>query len=278
MASATIRPMLASDVAPAAEIMRRGEWGDRSVFLDWAIDAAPCHPLVAEDGDRILGTGIATAYGPVGWVGTIFVDPEERGQGLGRAITRAVVEDLEDRGCRTLLLIASEHGRPLYEREGFTVQTVHRRFAAPGSADGEQDERVRAFSPEMLPAILALDREANGEDRGPVVRALATRETTRVAVAPDGSVRGFLLRGPWGGGGLIAPDPDDAVRLLDWRRRHAGADGRVATGLPALNVAGRARLLAEGWVEEPGGTRMIRGEPLEWRPEAVWGQVNGALG
>ncbi len=278
MASATIRPMIASDVAPAAEIMRRGEWGDRSAFLDWAIDAVPCHPLVAEDGDRILGTGIATAYGPVGWVGTIFVDPEERGQGLGRAITRAVVDDLEERGCRTLLLIASEHGRPLYEHEGFTVQTVHRRFAAPGSADGEPDERVRAFSPEMLPAILALDREANGEDRGAVIEGLATHETTRVAVAPDGSVRGFLLRGPWGGGGLIAPDPDDAVRLLDWRRRHAGADGRVATGLPALNVAGRARLLAEGWAEEPGGTRMIRGEPLEWRPEAVWGQVNGALG
>lgn len=278
MTSATIRPMRAEDVAPATEIMRRGEWADRSVFLGWAIDAPWCHPLVADDGDRILGTGIATAYGPVGWVGTIFVDPEMRGQGLGRTITRAVVEDLEERGCRTLLLIASEHGRPLYEREGFSVQTAHRRFAAPGIADLQQDELVRPFGAEMLPAILALDREATGVDRGPVIEALATPESTLVAVAANGSVGGFLLRGSWGGGGLIAPNPDDAVRLLDWRRRHAGADGRVATGLPASNETGRARLLAEGWIEEPGGTRMIRGEPLEWHPEAVWGQVNGALG
>jgi GNAT superfamily N-acetyltransferase len=270
--------MGAADVPPAAEIMRRGEWGDRTAFLDWAIGAPSCHPLVAEDDGRILGTGVATAYGPIGWVGTIFVDPEARGHGLGRTITRAVIDDLEARGCRTLLLIASDFGRPLYEREGFGVQTVHRRFAAPGSADTGPDALVQPFQPEMLPAILALDREANGEDREPVISAIATPETTQVALGADGSVRGVLLRGPWGGGGLVAPDPDDAVRLLDWRRRRAGVDGRLATGLPALNVVGRERLVAEGWVEEPGGTRMIRGESLDWRPEAVWGQLNGALG
>lgn len=270
--------MLAWDVALAAEIIRRGEWGDRTPFLDWAIGAPSCHPLVAEDGGRILGTGVATAYGPVGWVGTIFVDPGSRGQGLGRALTRAVIEDLEARGCRTMLLIASDHGRPLYEREGFSVQTTHRRFVASGSADAETDDLVQPFRPEMLPAILALDREANGVDREPILRNLVTPGSTRVAVGAGGSVRGVLLRGPWGGGGLVAPVPDDAIRLLDWRRGRAGADGRVATGLPALNVAGHERLLAEGWVEEPGGTRMIRGEPLDWRPASVWGQLNGALG
>lgn len=278
MADALIRPMLAADIPPAAEIMRRGEWGDRTVFLDWAVGAPSCDPIVAEDDGRILGTGVATAYGPVGWVGTIFVDPEHRGQGLGRALTQAVVERLEARGCRTLLLIASDYGRPLYEREGFSVQTVHRRFAAPGSPPRPDDEQVRPFRPEMLSGILSLDADANGVDREPVIRALATVDSTRVAVGPDGSVRGFLLRGPWGGGALVAPDPDDAVRLLDWRRRRAGPDGKVATGLPALNLAGRERLVAEGWSEEPGGTRMIRGEALAWRPEAVWGQLNGALG
>lgn len=278
MATAHIRPMRPADVDPAADIMRRGEWGDRAAFLAWAVVASACHPVVADDGGRIVGTGIATTYGPVGWVGTIFVDAERRGHGLGRALTRAVVEDLEARGCRTLLLIATDHGRPLYENEGFTVQTEHRRFAAPGSAEAGRDGLVRPFGPEMLPAILALDREANGEARAPILRALATPESTRVATGPDGSVRGFVLRGPWGGAALVAPDADDAVRLLDWRRRRAGAMGRVATGLPGLNAAGRERLLAEGWVEERGGTRMIRGEPLAWRPEAVWGQLNGALG
>lgn len=270
--------MRAADVAPATEIMRRGDWGERATFLDWAVGNPACHPIVADADGEIHGTGIATAYGAVGWVGTIFVDKDQRGRGLGRALTRAVIEDLEARGCRTLLLIATDHGRPLYEREGFSVLTPHRRFAAPGAAEGSPDERIRPFSPEMLAPILALDRAANGGDRAGVLRSLATAETTRVAVGGDGSVRGFLLRAPWRGAALVAPEADDAIRLLDWRRRRAGSDGRVVAGLPGLNLAGGERLVAEGWVEEPGGTRMIRGAPLEWRPESVWGQLNGALG
>jgi hypothetical protein len=43
-------------------------------------------------------------------------------------------------------------------------------------------------------------------------------------------------------------------------------------------VAGRERLRAAGWHEESSGVRMIRGEPLDWHPEAIWGQFNGALG
>jgi ribosomal protein S18 acetylase RimI-like enzyme len=278
MGKATIRSMSAGDVGQAADMMLRGDWGDRSVFLHWAVGHPSCHPLVALDGGRVLGTGIATAYGSVGWVGTIFVDEESRGRGLGRALTRAVIGDLQARGCRTLQLIATERGRRLYEREGFTVHTEHRRFERAGTANGDPIERVRPYSPEMLPSILALDREANGADREPVLRALVAPETAQAAVAPDGSVGGFLLRGPWGGASLVARDPEDAIRLLEWRRRRVGPDVVVATGLPGLNTAGRDRLLAAGWVEAPGGTRMIRGAPLDWRPGSVWGQLNGALG
>lgn len=278
MADALIRLMQAEDVLPAAEIMRRGEWGDRTTFLAWAVGHPSCHPVVADLDGRIIGTGTATAYGSVGWVGTIFVEVDSRGQGLGSALTRAVIADLEASGSRTLLLIATDRGRPLYEREGFTVQTEHRRFVAPSSTDIRPLARVRPFRPVDLTAILALDREANGQDRASVLRALATPEAAQVATASDDTVRGFLLRGPWGGAALVAPDADDAVALLDWRRGRAGPDGRVATGLPGLNASGRDRLVAQGWVEEPGGTRMIRGTPVDWRPGSVWGQLNGALG
>jgi GNAT superfamily N-acetyltransferase len=286
MAGVDLRPMAAADVAPAADMMRRGDWGDRSTFLAWTIGHPSCHPLVAIEGGRVVGTGIATAYGHVGWVGTIFVDAVARGRGLGRALTRAVLDDLERRGCRTQLLIATPYGQPLYEREGFTIHAEQHRFAADGltaddPAPGVADDpavRVRAFEPDLLPAILALDRMVSDSDRGAVIRGLANPESLRVAVGADGGVRAFLIRGPWGGAGLVAPDPDDAIRLLDWRRRRAGPAARVATGLPAQNVVGRARMAAEGWVEERGGTRMIRGEPLAWRPDAVWGQINGALG
>ena len=236
--------------------MRRGEWGDRTVFLDWAIGRPPCHPIVADDDGQVIGTGVATAYGPVGWVGTIFVDPERRGHGLGRALTRAVVEHLENSGCRTLLLIASDYGRPLYEREGFAVQTVHRRFAAPGSAepaDGDSTSWSARSDPRCSrrssPSIGGRWRRSRA-----VIRDLATPESTRVVLGPDGAVRAFLLRGPWGGAALVAPDPTTPSACSTGAGGGPARTGELPRAYRSSNVAGRQRLTAEGWIEEPGGT------------------------
>jgi GNAT superfamily N-acetyltransferase len=269
--------MTSADVEPAADMLRRGDWGERTVFLRWVVDQAACHPFVADEAGRVVGTGIATAYGSVGWVGTIFVDGERRGAGLGGALTRAVVADLEARGCSTQVLVATDAGRRIYEREGFAVDMAYRRLSAPSGPVGPPGEEVRAFEAAHLDEIVALDRAAMAEDRAEILRSLASAETTQIVRRGDGSLGGFLTRPPWGGGALIAPDLEDALRLLDYRRWKA-PDRRVAVGLLGANEAGRARLLGDGWIEEPGGSRMIRGAPVAWHPEWVWGQLSGALG
>jgi predicted N-acetyltransferase YhbS len=278
MADALIRAMTAADVEPAAEMIRQGEWGDRSVFLSWAVAFPLSHVFVAEDAGRIVGTGIATANGPVGWVGTIFVAPDRRREGLGDALTRTVIDDLEGRGCRTLVLTATDAGRPLYERLGFEAQMPQDFFTATGLAPSSADDGVRPFDPSMLTDIIALDRLATGEDRSAVLERLANPESARVLLGDGGSLRGFLIRAPWGGVSLIAPEADDAIRLLEWRRRRAGVDHPVFAGFPDTGDSRQARLLSEGWTLAGAGTRMIRGAPLEWRPDCIWGSFSGALG
>jgi GNAT superfamily N-acetyltransferase len=280
VAGAVVRPMAAADTEAAAELLRRGDWGERRIFFDWAVARPTLAPLVAERDGEIVGTGVGSAHGSVGWVGTIFVEPARRGSGLGRAMTRAVIDELEARGCRTLVLIATPMGRPVYEREGFSRLDDQVRFSIDGlPADaGPPDPRVRVFQTADLDAIVALDRFATGEDRRPVLESLLTPSSSWVALDPDGSIVGYLARAPWRGGALIAPDPDDALRLLEMRRRSTGESGKAGAGLLGRNRTGRERLLAAGWLEEQGGLRMIRGEPLDWHPEAIWGQFNGALG
>jgi predicted N-acetyltransferase YhbS len=278
MTDALIRAMTAADVGPAAEMIRQGEWGDRSVFLGWAVEFPPSHLFVAEDAGRIVGTGIATANGPVGWVGTIFVAPDRRREGLGDALTRTVIDDLESRGCRTLVLTATDAGRPLYERLGFEAQMPQGFFTAAGLPPNEVDNAVRSFDPTMLPDIIALDRLATGEDRSAVLARMASPASSRVLLDADGGLRGFLIRAPWGGVSLIAPEPGDAIRLLGWRRRQAGVDHPVYAGFPDTGDSRRAQLLSEGWTLVGAGTRMIRGAPLEWRPDWIWGSFSGALG
>ena len=67
--------MTRDDVAPAAEVVRRGDWGDRREFFEWAAGHPQARPLVAEAGGAIVGTAIGTVNGPAGWVGAVFVDP-----------------------------------------------------------------------------------------------------------------------------------------------------------------------------------------------------------
>ncbi len=69
----------------------------------------------------------------------IFVTPESRGAGLGRRITRAVLDRLEERGARSQILIASPMGRPIYEREGFRVLDRQVRFSIDGLPSDEAD-------------------------------------------------------------------------------------------------------------------------------------------
>jgi predicted N-acetyltransferase YhbS len=104
---ATIRPMLPDDVAAATKAILRASWGDRRTRFEFATTQPTCRPVVAEVGDSLVGTGVGTANGAAGWVGTIWVDPDHRGAGLGRALTQAVIGGLEAAGCRTFILVAS---------------------------------------------------------------------------------------------------------------------------------------------------------------------------
>jgi GNAT superfamily N-acetyltransferase len=276
-----IRPMRPAEVAPAAELLRAGDFGDREAFFAWAIGQPHVELLVAVDGEQIVGTGTGAAHGATGWVGVIFVAPAARSGGLGRRITRRVIEGLEDRGCRSQILIASPMGRPIYEREGFAELGRQVRFTAEpldGGAGPFVAERLRSFRADDLDLVLELDRLATGEDRSVVLRVLVDAASTWVTVDAADRPTGYFLRPPWRGGAVIAPDPDDALVLLELRRHLTSAHGHAGAGVLASNETGRARLRAAGWHEEVANVRMLRGEPLDWDPNAIWGQLNGALG
>ena len=276
-----LRPMLPADVDAATELILSNNWGVRREWLQFAAGQPGCVPLVADTDGAIVGTGVGTANGRVGWIGTIFIAPERRGQGLGHALTQAIIDRLESRGCATLVLVATAEGRRLYERMGFEVQTRYRILEADGLAEaalGGSPSTVRPFQPEDLHALIALDREATGEDRGHAITSLATEETARVFAGPDGSLDGFVIRAPCGGGATIARSPDAALELVAARRVTAGTAGRVRVGLLQDNRLGLRRLREAGFRAQWSAPRMIRGAPLTWRPDWIWGQFNHAMG
>jgi len=274
--------MTPADLEPAVAAILAEDWGDRGAWFEFAVAHPACRVFVAEGDDAsIVGTGVATINGPTAWIGTIWVARSERRRGLGQALTEATIDAAESAGCRSLLLVATEAGQPLYERLGFSMQTWYLTVEAPGLVDSPDvgtDTGVRAFRVADLDAMAALDRAATGEDRRHLLAGFSTPETTRIVADPSDRPAGFVIRAPWGGGATIVPRTDDAIALLRARRLAAGPDRRVRAGILLENEAGAAALARDGWTEAWRAPRLIRGEPLDWHPEHIWGQFNHALG
>lgn len=87
---------------------------------------------ITSDGDRpIASAGLlvldwAPHYlDPIGeqrgYILNVFVEPEYRGQGLAKMLTRECMEEARRRGMGVVALHASKKGQPVYERLGFTA-------------------------------------------------------------------------------------------------------------------------------------------------------------
>jgi ribosomal protein S18 acetylase RimI-like enzyme len=278
----TIRPMTPDDVTAAAEMVLRGDWGDRRSFFEWATRHPEAHPFVAEQDGGVVATAVGTANGHAGWLGAVFVDAEHRGRGVGRAVTEEALRSLEADGCSSLILVATTAGRPLYEAIGFRFDTAYQTIEADGLAASHVDpvhrEPLVGWRPTDLGEMGALDREATGEDRAHLLRAFATPVSARLLRGRSGTVEGFVVRAPWGGGATVARTRDDALRILQARRASAGPNRRVRAGILEPNIGALAWLEPLGWRPIWRAPRLIRGEPLEWRPERLWGQFNHAIG
>ncbi|MBI3746368.1 MAG: GNAT family N-acetyltransferase [Chloroflexi bacterium] len=285
MFPARIRQMTPADVRAVAATLVAADFGDRGSWLAFATGHPACRTLVAEAGGVIVGTGVGTANGPAGWLATIWVAPDRRRQGLGRAITQELLDQLAAAGCGTYVLVATDEGRRLYEAMGFERQASYRILEAPGTSAGPGSEadfagidgRVRAFAATDLGPVLQLDRRATGEDRRHVIEPFASPASARV-LEVEGEIRGFVIRAPWGGGATIAVDQAAALELLAARRHHSGPSGRVRVGLLDTNVAGLEALAADGYRPVWSAPRLAMGASLDWRPDWIWGQFNHAIG
>ena len=273
--------MDADDVVPASRAILRSDFGDRRLFLRFATEHPACRALVAEGDGEIVGTAVGSVHGPVGWVGAIWTDPTWRGKGIGSKLTDETIAGLLDAGCRTLVLVASQQGLPMYERRGFEIESQYHILEADGldpAVAPVQDPRIRAFAPGDLEAMAALDLAASGEDRRHLLAAFAESSGTRVLDRDDGTIGGFVVRAPWGGGATIAEDPVDALAIIHARRLAAGPGKRVRAGVLSVNRAGLEALRVAGWAEAWSAPRLVRGDPLDYRPLWLWGQFNHALG
>ena len=272
------------DLPRVAELRERVGWAVHEWALRAVLDPPHARCLVAVDGaNHVIGVGSGISYGALGAVGNMIVDPSHRRRGIGAAILEGVIAFLDERGCTRLELSATDAGRPLYEKYGFTLAGPGVSAVVPRQAradDGGGAELTDA-GPTSLAELVTYDAPRFGGDRGPLIASmLADRARPLVVARREGTMAGWAWVRPDADrvGPLVADTPDVAAALVGDALRRLPTARTVRLNLPAANRAGADRLRQLGAEMEPWSGRMARGPQVPRREDTIYGNAVGALG
>ncbi|MFB9990675.1 GNAT family N-acetyltransferase [Deinococcus oregonensis] len=136
----TLRPATPADAALIAA-QRAAMFADMSVeyseataqFTPWVAARLSAGTylgwIVEHDGEAVAGVGLMILDWPPHFIDpqplrsyllNVYTHPQHRGRGLAQRLTQMTLEETRRRGIRIMSLHASEFGRPLYEKLGFT--------------------------------------------------------------------------------------------------------------------------------------------------------------
>ena len=268
-----IRPAVAGDMeAVRAVVTRAGLSSGQPAALEYCRTGPGGRLLVACRHDRVTGVSYAVSFGPTGWIGNVAVDPDTRGQGVGTAVSEAAMDWLRRAGVTTMLLTATQMGRPIYERLGFADDGLCYGIWTRGQkplpvADGEA-----GVGPGRIDDALRQDAEATGEDRGSFLGTFAARVRTPAGQAGAG----YRIALPWGRGPVVASGPD-AARALVTDMLRAGPDQSLS--FPGSNTGATELATALGFRLTRRCTRMRLGPPVRgFAPERVFNVFSLAVG
>ena len=283
-------------------------WSPERAKWSMLLDACEVFGAAAPDGRGLAGAVVLTRWASdYASVGMMLVATRYGGRGLGRTLMEHLLRVAGDDA--TVTLFATDMGRPLYEKLGFTpvrgsVSFTGRFRTSPAS--GNSKERgapaggVRVATEADLPGILALDWAAFGADRGPILTRLSAF-ADRVAVFEPGGPAGRGVAGAgvagtgiagtgiagygaaWRSnpgstviGPLVAPDGEAARRLVTALAAEADTPVRLDLDPDRPELPGWAR--ARG-LEPSGRTVVMARGPLAPRgiPGHLYTPISVAL-
>jgi len=213
-------------------------------------------------------------YGTSGWIGNLIVDPDLRGQGVGRQLMEAALAALQRAGAESVWLTASQQGAPLYARLGFaTVDTIRRWQGTGAVAQASADKLSQSAYRKMV----SIDRHGWGDRRASILC------DSLVAGACRSLDNGFIVTRPAPNGIQIGPwsalTADTATRLLHASFSPDPSASPVVLDLPEGNRHATDLLGRSGFSTIGSTLLMCRGALPPFHPETIYALASmGSMG
>lgn len=248
----------AEHLAGCLALSRAAHWNQNEA--DWRLMLAMGRGwgLSLADGTLAASTLVLPYGGSFAWISMVLTHPEHRRKGYASRLLRTAIADLQNRAL-TPILDATPAGREVYLKEGFADRWGFKRYAlAVKRGDTQSGGAVRALRDADWAWILALDAEAFGASREPLLRALRQRlPQTALVIEGKGFVFGRDGRQARQIGPLVAREAGAARTLF----AHALNAVEPPLYIDAADHAALQGLIeARGFEFQRPFTRMVRGE------------------
>ncbi len=274
------RQMTPADLPAAHQLSQVVSWPHR--LEDWQFVDALGPGFVAEDESGVIGTAMYWKHDArFASLGMIIVAPSRQGRGIGRRLMAMILARLEG---MSVLLHATEAGRPLYESYGFRacgqIDQHQGLVLNPPEAVLPQGSRLRPIGTSDADQLGKLATRAAGFSRHILIPELL-KVAEGIVLDRNGRTVGFALMRRFGRGfaigPVIAPDGDSAKLLIS----HWMAElPRKFVRLDVPHSAGLTGWLAQQGLEHVSSVvPMWRGvPPKRQRTPGTFAIVSQALG
>ena len=185
-------------------------------------------------------------------------------------ITKNLLDIVATQNCKSVHLLATDLGFPVYKKQGFTEDTDYIIYKQPDD-DFELDisDKIIGIKEKHKDAISELDKSVSGEDR---FFRLQEHFSAAKVYFDDNRMQGFFL--PTFGEGLIVAENSIAGIALMQERL---LENEIAT-LPVDNLEAIQFLTELQFTPQRTLKRMVLGGKRNWEPQNLYNRVGGYIG
>ncbi|HEY1045313.1 MAG TPA: GNAT family N-acetyltransferase [Bacteroidia bacterium] len=263
-----IEPFLENDLDFLVEI-QPPDWKPIYPHYQYYLSNDSCLPLKVMFEGNICGVGTVIFHEQTAWLAHIIIHPLKRNLGLGKLLTSAMLENINSSIYKTVYLMSTDLGFPIYQSLGFVTEDTHLFFFNDDFASDVSEQGITDGTDAHLDDVLKLDHQAYGEYR----KSRIVEGKLGMKVFLEGEkVRGFylpsLLEGP-----VVAATPTAGMSLLNYRLK---TENIVI--LPESNSIACQYLIDNDFQVTRKARRMRLGTKREHNQQMVYNRFSGQIG
>lgn len=265
----SIEELTVKDLPYLEELTPEG-WTDIIEPHTFFINSSFCQPLKFLMNGQIIGLGTIIFHKSTAWLAQIIVRKENRNEGLGTYITQILIDLINKNKYKTISLIATQLGEPVYKKLGFKTQVNYLSFNKKNSEKFviENSNFVVNYL-EFDNAILKMDKANSGENRAALLKP---HLSGAIVFINNSTLLGFYLPTLFNGL-IVATEKESGLTLIKIRLNVFNA-----AMLPENNFSAIEFLKNEGLTKTMSLPRMYLGNKINFKPEQLFNRISGALG